>query len=126
MSSAEPIEELPDIDGDTPPRLTRVLTGHAKPQEDFLAYHITLSSTHPSACDSAENHRGLQGLSHPLYPHARGTGKFNFGDADVCPPGWNEIFRFRLFLRHLIHDFHSGHDLYHFPVPFHPPGLLKC
>jgi DNA polymerase-3 subunit delta' len=37
MSSAEPIEELPDIDGDTPPRLTRRLTGHAKPQEDFLA-----------------------------------------------------------------------------------------
>ena len=37
MSSAETIEELPDIDGDNPPRLTRVLTGHAKPQADFLA-----------------------------------------------------------------------------------------
>ncbi|MGB1406726.1 MAG: DNA polymerase III subunit delta' [Parvibaculales bacterium] len=37
MSSAETIEELPDIDGDNPPRLTRILTGHAKPQADFLA-----------------------------------------------------------------------------------------
>ena len=37
MSSAETIEQLPDIDGDNPPRLTRVLTGHAKPQADFLA-----------------------------------------------------------------------------------------
>ena len=37
MSSAETIEELPDIDGDSPPRLTRVLKGHAKPQADFLA-----------------------------------------------------------------------------------------
>ena len=37
MSSAETIEELPDIDGDNPPRMTRVLTGHAKPQADFLA-----------------------------------------------------------------------------------------
>ena len=37
MSTAETIEELPDIDGDNPPRLTRILTGHAKPQADFLA-----------------------------------------------------------------------------------------
>lgn len=37
MSSAETIEELPDIDGDNPPRFTRILTGHAKPQADFLA-----------------------------------------------------------------------------------------
>ena len=37
MSIAETIEELPDIDGDNPPRLTRILTGHAKPQADFLA-----------------------------------------------------------------------------------------
>mgnify|MGYP001269561948 CR=1 FL=1 len=37
MSSAKTIEELPDIDGDSPPRLTRVLKGHAKPQADFLA-----------------------------------------------------------------------------------------
>ena len=36
MSSAETIEELPDIDGDNPPRLTRILTGHDKPQADFL------------------------------------------------------------------------------------------
>lgn len=37
MSTAETIEDLPDIDGDNPPRLTRILTGHAKPQADFLA-----------------------------------------------------------------------------------------
>jgi len=37
MSTAETIEEQPDIDGDNPPRLTRILTGHAKPQADFLA-----------------------------------------------------------------------------------------
>ena len=37
MSTAETIEELPDIDGDNPPRLTRIQTGHAKPQADFLA-----------------------------------------------------------------------------------------
>ncbi|MBL70908.1 MAG: DNA polymerase III subunit delta' [Rhodobiaceae bacterium] len=37
MSSAETIEELPDIDGDYPPRLTRILTGHTKPQGEFLA-----------------------------------------------------------------------------------------
>ncbi|MGB1108279.1 MAG: DNA polymerase III subunit delta' [Parvibaculales bacterium] len=37
MSTAETIEELTDIDGDNPPRLTRILTGHAKPQADFLA-----------------------------------------------------------------------------------------
>ena len=36
MSSAETIEELPDIDGDNPPRLTRELIGHAPQQATFL------------------------------------------------------------------------------------------
>lgn len=36
MSSAETLEELPDIDGDSPPRLTRALTGHGPQQESFL------------------------------------------------------------------------------------------
>ena len=36
MSSAETIEELPDIDGDNPPRLTRALVGHQSQQESFL------------------------------------------------------------------------------------------
>ena len=31
------IEEIPDIDGDFPPRLTRQLVGHAQPQAEFLA-----------------------------------------------------------------------------------------
>jgi DNA polymerase III delta' subunit len=37
MSSAETIEEVPDIDGDNPPRLTRALVGHHSQQENFLS-----------------------------------------------------------------------------------------
>jgi len=36
MSAADSIEELPDIDGDHPPRLTRALVGHDGPQHIFL------------------------------------------------------------------------------------------
>lgn len=37
MSQADAIEELPDIDGDFPPRLTRALVGHERPMEEFLS-----------------------------------------------------------------------------------------
>ncbi|MDB2406808.1 hypothetical protein N9W56_03370, partial [Alphaproteobacteria bacterium] len=37
MSSAETIEEVPDIDGDNPPRVTRALVGHHSQQENFLS-----------------------------------------------------------------------------------------
>ena len=36
MSSVETIEEVPDIDGDNPPRLTRALVGHQTQQTTFL------------------------------------------------------------------------------------------
>ena len=35
MSRAEEIEELPDIDGDRPPRLTREVLGHDAAFADF-------------------------------------------------------------------------------------------
>ena len=35
MSRAEEIEELPDIDGDRPPRLTREILGHDAGFADF-------------------------------------------------------------------------------------------
>lgn len=37
MSQADAIEELPDIDGEFPPKLTRALIGHTRPMEEFLA-----------------------------------------------------------------------------------------
>lgn len=37
MSQAETIEDLPDIDGAFPPRLTRALVGHARSLEEFLS-----------------------------------------------------------------------------------------
>ena len=37
MSSAETIEEVPDIDGDNLPRLTRALVGHHSQQKIFLS-----------------------------------------------------------------------------------------
>jgi DNA polymerase-3 subunit delta' len=36
MSQAEITEPLPDVDGDHPPRFTRALVGHERPQRDFL------------------------------------------------------------------------------------------
>ena len=36
MSNADTIDSTPDVDGAFPPRLTRALTGHARPQGDFL------------------------------------------------------------------------------------------
>lgn len=37
MSQADAIEDLPDIDGDFPPRLTRALIGHRRPLDEFVA-----------------------------------------------------------------------------------------
>ena len=37
MSKADAIEDLPDIDGDFPPRLTRTLIGHRRPLDEFVA-----------------------------------------------------------------------------------------
>ena len=37
MSQADAIEDLPDIDGDFPPRLTRALIGHRRPMDEFVA-----------------------------------------------------------------------------------------
>lgn len=37
MSAADSIDEIPDIDGENPPRLTRRLVGHHAQQEEFLA-----------------------------------------------------------------------------------------
>lgn len=37
MSQADAIDDIPDIDGDFPPRLTRTLVGHERPMEEFIA-----------------------------------------------------------------------------------------
>ncbi len=37
MSAADSLDEIPDIDGDHPPRLTRALVGHAAQQQTFLS-----------------------------------------------------------------------------------------
>lgn len=37
MSAADSIDDIPDIDGEHPPRLSRVLVGHQSQQADFLA-----------------------------------------------------------------------------------------